>query len=193
MAELERNTKETKIKVQLSLYGRGKSEIGTGVGFFDHMLDILARHSFMDLTVVAQGDIVIDSHHTVEDVGIVIGKCLAEELGARSGIRRFGSASVPLDEALASVSLDLGNRAHLSFDVDLPKVKLGDFDVEMTREFFQALANNAGMTLHVRYLAGDNLHHIIESIFKSFARALDEAKQKDPRLGDSVASTKGVL
>lgn len=200
MSEKTRATKETEITMKLNVYGTGKSEISTGIGFFDHMLEILSKHSFMDLTLKARGDTAVDSHHTVEDVGIVFGQCLDAELAdpagpgaSRAGIKRFGSASLPLDEALAMVSIDLGNRSHLTFDANLPKLKLGEFDVEMTREFFQAVASNAKMTLHIKLLSGDNTHHCVEAIFKSFAKALAQALEKEPRLGGGVASTKGTL
>ncbi|MEW5692406.1 MAG: imidazoleglycerol-phosphate dehydratase HisB [Candidatus Hydrogenedentota bacterium] len=193
MVEKKRKTKETEIKVKIELYGKGKSEINTGIGFFDHMLEIFAKHSFVDLFVWASGDKKVDSHHIIEDVGIVIGKSIDKALEERRGIRRFGFAAVPLDDALTLISIDLGNRAYLKFDADLPKLKLGEFDVEMTKEFFQSLSNNAKMTLHIKLLQGENTHHCIESIFKSFAKAFEMAITKEKRIQGEVPSTKGLL
>ncbi|MBI5184986.1 MAG: imidazoleglycerol-phosphate dehydratase HisB [Nitrospinae bacterium] len=187
-----RKTKETEIDVRLVLDGEGRYEIHTGIPFMDHMLAQLSRHGLFDLEINAKGDTEIDGHHTVEDLGITLGESFKKALGEGKGIRRFGMASIPLDEALASVSLDISGRAHLSFPGGLPKEKVGNFDVELVEEFFRSFTSNAGITLHIRLLSGNNLHHILESIFKSFARALDEGTRFDERVKD-VPSTKGVL
>jgi len=189
---LERITKETQIKLTLEIDGRGEAKIYTSVPFLDHMLDLFTRHGLFDLQVEAKGDIDIDFHHTVEDVGIVLGQAFREALGDKKGIRRYGQASVPMDETQASVAIDLSGRPYMVYNVKLPKVKIGEFDVELAREFFQAFANNAGANLHINVLYGDNVHHILEACFKGMARALDMATQTDPRI-EGVLSTKGKL
>ena len=191
-ASIERITKETRIKLSINLDGSGQGKICTSVPFLDHMLDLFARHGLFDLNVEAQGDIDIDCHHTVEDVGIVLGQAIKEALGDKQGIRRYGQASVPMDETLASVVTDLSGRPYLVYNVRLPKVKIGEFDVELAREFFQALVNNLGANLHVNVMYGENTHHILEACFKAAARALDVATQLDPRI-QGVMSTKGKL
>lgn len=191
-AEIHRKTRETDVTLSLTLDGSGKSEIATGVGFLDHMLDLLTRHGLFDLSVQAKGDTHVDAHHTVEDVGISLGQALREALGDRRGIRRFGDASVPMEDALAQVALDLGGRAALVFNAKFPSERTGDFDMELVEEFFRALTANAGMNLHVNAPYGGNSHHVAEAIFKAVARALDTATQTDPRV-KGVPSTKGVL
>lgn len=191
-ALIERSTKETKIKLELSLDGSGIYQIQTGVGFFDHMLTHIAKHGFLDLTVSAQGDLEVDSHHTVEDVGIVFGQALKKAFGDKKGISRYGHAIIPMDEALALVALDLSGRPYLKFQADLGKGQLGGFDLELVKEFFQAVAAQAGMNLHIRLLDGDNLHHCAEAIFKAFGRALAASVSFDERI-KGVPSTKGVL
>lgn len=192
VATLERITNETRIRLELNVDGTGKGAICTSVPFLDHMLNLFARHGLFDLTVEANGDIDIDFHHTVEDIGIVLGDAFKQALGDKKGIRRYGQASVPMDETLASVSIDISGRPYLVYNVRLPKVKIGDFDVELAREFFQAFVNNAGLNLHINVMYGDNVHHIIEACFKAVARAMDVATQFDPRV-EGVMSTKGVL
>ncbi len=191
-AFIERSTKETKIKLELSLDGSGIYEIQTGVGFFDHMLTHIAKHGFLDLTVSAQGDLEVDAHHTVEDVGIVFGQALKKAFSDKKGISRYGHAIIPMDEALALVALDLSGRPYLKFEADLGKGQLGGFDLELVKEFFQAVAVQAGMNLHIRLLDGDNLHHCAEAIFKAFGRALAASVRLDERI-KGVPSTKGVL
>ena len=191
-AAIERNTKETRIKLSLSVDGSGAGRICTSVPFFDHMLNLFARHGLFDLDVEASGDIDIDFHHTVEDIGIVLGEAFKQALGDKAGIRRYGQATVPMDETLASVAVDISGRPYLVYHVNLPKVKVGEFDVELTREFFQAFVNHCGLNLHINVMYGDNVHHIIEACFKAFARAMDSASQLDPRV-EGVMSTKGVL
>jgi imidazoleglycerol-phosphate dehydratase len=191
-SEVRRRTKETDVTLSLALDGRGAAAVSTGVGFLDHMLDLLARHGLLDLTVKAKGDTHVDAHHTVEDVGICFGQALKEALGDRQGIRRFGDCAVPMEDALAQVALDLGGRGGLVFNVAFPAPKTGDFDVALVEEFFRALAGNAGMNLHVNVPYGKNSHHVAEAVFKSFARALDQAAQLDPRV-KGVPSTKGKL
>jgi imidazoleglycerol-phosphate dehydratase len=192
-AAITRNTTETRIKVELDLDGTGVYAVKTGVGFLDHMLEQLSRHSLIDLVVEADGDLHIDAHHTTEDVGIAIGQAVAKALGERKGIRRYGSAYVPMDEALTRVALDLSNRPYLIWKVRFGRDKLGTMDTELFKEWFQAFAGAAGATLHVENLYGDNDHHIVESCFKALARALREATEIDPRKADSVPSTKGTL
>ncbi|OAI25724.1 imidazoleglycerol-phosphate dehydratase [Methylosinus sp. R-45379] len=192
-AKYERDTKETRIAVAVDLDGEGTSDISTGIGFFDHMLDQIARHAPLDLTVAAKGDLHIDGHHTVEDVGIALGKAVDQALGDRKGIARYGDAHVPLDEALSRVVVDVSGRPFLVFDVAFPAAKIGDFDTELVREFFQAFATNARIGLHVEALRGVNSHHIAECCFKGFARALGKATAPDPRRGGVVPSTKGTL
>lgn len=191
-AEIERVTRETRIKLSLAVDGSGESKICTSVPFLDHMLDLFARHGLFDLTVEAQGDIDIDFHHTVEDIGIVLGSAFKQALGDKAGIRRYGNASVPMDETLASAAVDLSGRPYLVYNVRLPKVKIGEFDVELVREFFQAFVNNCGLNLHMNVMYGDNVHHIVEACFKAAARALDTATQPDSRIR-GVMSTKGTL
>jgi imidazoleglycerol-phosphate dehydratase len=192
-ASITRKTKETEISVSVDLDGSGKSVIATGIGFFDHMLDQIARHALFDLEISAKGDLHIDDHHTVEDVGIVLGQAIRQALGDRKGIRRYAHAYLAMDEALARVALDLSGRPFLVFEAAFRTPKIGTFDVELVREFFQAFASNSGTTLHVDALRGINSHHIAEACFKGFARALREAVEQDPRQLDVVPSTKGVL
>jgi imidazoleglycerol-phosphate dehydratase len=191
-AQVNRDTAETQIRLSLALDGAGTCAADTGVGFFDHMLTHIARHGLFDLQVEANGDLEIDAHHTVEDVGICLGKALLEALGDLKGITRFGHAVIPMDEALAEVAIDLSGRPFLSFQADVPRGKVGEFDSELTEEFFRAFAVNARATVHVILRAGVNAHHCIEGIFKAFARALDKAVQADPRVA-GVPSTKGML
>ena len=191
-AEIERKTAETQISIKLNLDGEGKCDIATGIGFLDHMLTLLAKHSFMDLTVKAKGDLEVDSHHTVEDIGIVLGEALQEALGDKAGIHRYGNCFIPMDETLAQVCLDFSGRPFLVFGAEIPKIQLGNYDAEMTEEFFRAVAMHCGLTLHIRVLYGSNVHHIIEAIFKAFARAVAEATAVDPRV-KGVMSSKGVL
>lgn len=192
IAEIERNTKETQIKAKLNLDGSGKSSVETGVGFLDHMLDLLARHGLLDLNLTASGDIHVDGHHTTEDVGIVIGQAVRQALGDRKGIARFGDAAIPMDDSLAQVALDLGGRAVCVFNAEFSSPKIGEFDSELIEEFFRAVAANAGMNLHVNVPYGANSHHVSEAIFKAFARALETATRLHPRVRD-VPSTKGVI
>ena len=191
-AEIERKTAETQISIKLNLDGEGTCDIATGIGFLDHMLTLLAKHSFMDLTVKAKGDLEVDSHHTVEDIGIVLGEALREALGDKAGIHRYGNCFIPMDETLAQVCLDFSGRPFLVFGAEIPKILLGNYDTEMTEEFFHAVAMHCGLTLHIRVLYGSNVHHIIEAIFKAFARAVAEATAVDPRV-KGVMSSKGVL
>lgn len=193
VGEVRRNTKETEIFVRLDLDGRGSAAVRTGLGFFDHMLDALARHALLDLTVEAQGDLHVDGHHTVEDTGIAMGMAVERALGDRVGIRRYGDAFVPLDDALVRAVVDVSGRPYLHYAVDIPKWQmLGDYDVFLTPEFFRALVLNAGLTAHIDLVRGDNPHHIVEATFKAFARALDAATALDPRV-TGVPSTKGSL
>jgi imidazoleglycerol-phosphate dehydratase len=192
-ANRTRKTAETEVAVTLNLDGTGQYDNRTGVGFFDHMLDQLARHALVDLTVQATGDRHIDDHHTVEDVGIVLGQALDEALGDKRGIRRYGSCLLPMDDTLMRAALDLSGRPYLVWKVDFAAPAIGTFDVELVREFFTALAMNARMTLHVERLDGLNSHHIAEAAFKAVARALREAVEPDPRRADAVPSTKGAL
>jgi len=191
-ANIERVTNETRIRLELDVDGCGKGAICTSVPFLDHMLNLFARHGLFDLTVEASGDIDIDFHHTVEDIGIVLGEAFKQALGEKKGIRRYGQATVPMDETLASVAIDISGRPYLVYHVTLPKVKIGDFDVELAREFFQAFVNHCGLNLHINVMYGENVHHIIEACFKAVARAMDVATQHDPRV-EGVMSTKGVL
>jgi imidazoleglycerol-phosphate dehydratase len=190
---LTRTTSETDITVTLDLDGTGKADVATGIGFLDHMLTALARHGLLDLTVRATGDLHIDFHHTTEDVGIVIGTAIARALGDKRGIRRFGHALIPMDEALAEVAIDLSGRPFLVWDVAFERPKIGEMDTELFEEFFRALAFNALMTLHVTRRAGHNAHHVAEACFKATARALRMAVEADPRAGDIIPSTKGAL
>ncbi|MGE0828679.1 MAG: imidazoleglycerol-phosphate dehydratase HisB [Hyphomonadaceae bacterium] len=191
--QILRETKETKISVELDLDGQGKAEVATGIGFFDHMLESFAKHAAIDLKVAAKGDLHIDMHHTVEDVGIVIGQAVKQALGDFAGVRRFGHAYIPMDETLSRAAIDLSNRPYLIWRVALPRPKLGEMDTELFKEFFHAFAMNAGACLHVENLYGDNTHHIVESCYKALARALRQAVEIDPRLQGQVASTKGAL
>lgn len=192
-ATVARKTKETDIEVSVNLDGTGKYNVETGIGFLDHMLEQLSRHSLMDLSVRAKGDLHIDFHHTTEDTGIAIGEAVLKALGDRRGIVRYASATIPMDETLTRVSIDVSNRPYLIWKVDFSKPKLGDMDTELFKEWFQAFAQNAGVTLHVENLYGENNHHIVESCFKALARALRAATETDPRAADSVPSTKGTL
>jgi imidazoleglycerol-phosphate dehydratase len=192
-ASITRNTKETQIAVSLNLDGTGKANVATGIGFFDHMLESFAKHSLIDLDVNTKGDLHIDMHHTVEDTGIVIGQALKSALSDFAGIRRFGHAYIPMDETLSRASLDLANRPYLIWNVAFQRDKIGDMDTELFKEWFHAIALNGGICLHIDNLYGTNSHHIIESCFKAFARALRMAIEIDPRLDGAVASTKGVL
>jgi imidazoleglycerol-phosphate dehydratase len=192
-ASIHRKTKETEIHLDLNLDGTGISEVSTGIPFIDHMLTLMAAHGFMDLKIAATGDTQIDDHHTVEDIGICLGKAIHDGLGKREGIRRYGHAMVPMDEALARVALDISNRPFLAYRVVLKDSKTGTFDVNLVREFFRALVVHSGITMHVDLVSGDDPHHVAESIFKSFARALDQASGLEPRLGGAVPSTKGLL
>ncbi|HLB25830.1 MAG TPA: imidazoleglycerol-phosphate dehydratase HisB [Nitrospirota bacterium] len=191
-ARVERNTAETQIKLSLTLDGAGRHKVATSVPFLDHMLSLMARHGHFDLTVAAKGDIEVDYHHTVEDVGIVLGQAFKQAMGDMKGIRRYGSAKVPMDEALAEAVVDISGRPGLVYNVKLPKGKVGEFDVELAYDFFKALTNHAGITLHVNVPYGGNLHHIIEAVFKAFGRAMDEAAGLDAR-ARGVPSTKGML
>ncbi|MEM1300599.1 MAG: imidazoleglycerol-phosphate dehydratase HisB [Pseudomonadota bacterium] len=188
-----RKTAETEITVELNLDGTGQYDNQTGVGFFDHMLDQLARHALMDMTVRATGDLHIDDHHTVEDVGIVLGQALSEALGDKKGIVRYGSCMLPMDDTLVRAALDLSARPYLVWKVDFTAPKIGTFDTELVREFFQAFSTHGGITLHVERIDGINSHHIAEAAFKAVARALRDAMETDPRKADAVPSTKGAL
>lgn len=192
-AEIERTTKETQIKAAIDLDGTGAYEIETGIGFLDHMLEQLARHSLIDITLKAKGDLHIDFHHTTEDCGIVLGQALTQALGDRAGITRYADVHLPMDETLTRVALDVSGRPFLVWDVELSAAKLGDMDTELFREWFQAFAQNAGITCHVANLYGANNHHIIETCYKGLARALRQAVQLDPRQAGRIPSTKGTL
>ena len=192
-ADVKRQTKETQISVSVDLDGSGTHDVKSGIGFLDHMLEQLARHSLMDVTLSAEGDLHIDMHHTTEDTGIVLGQAVAKALGDRRGIRRFASVHLAMDEALTRVAVDISGRPYLVWKVALSAPKLGDFDTELVREWFNAFAHHAGITLHVETLHGDNNHHIVESCFKGLARALREATAIDERAPDAVPSTKGTL
>ncbi|TCS67049.1 imidazoleglycerol-phosphate dehydratase [Primorskyibacter sedentarius] len=192
-AEITRNTAETQISVSVNLDGTGKYDNQTGVGFFDHMLDQLSRHSMIDMTVRATGDLHIDDHHTVEDTGIALGQALAQAVGDKRGIRRYGECHLPMDDAQVRAALDLSARPFLVWSVDFPTAKIGAFDTELVREFFQALATHGGITLHIDQLHGFSSHHIAEAAFKAVARALRMAVEQDPRAGDALPSTKGAL
>ncbi|MGL1833160.1 imidazoleglycerol-phosphate dehydratase HisB [Rhodocyclaceae bacterium SMB388] len=192
-SEVSRDTLETRITVKIDLDGSGKSCLATGVPFFDHMLDQISRHGAIDLDVSASGDTHIDDHHTVEDVGITLGQAFAKALGDKRGIRRYGHAYVPLDEALSRVVVDFSGRPGLHYFVDYTRARIGDFDVDLAREFFQGFVNHAGVTLHIDNLRGDNAHHQCETIFKAFGRALRMAAERDERAAGAVPSTKGAL
>ena len=192
-ASISRKTAETAITVEVNLDGTGTYDNQTGVGFFDHMLDQLARHSLIDMTIRAKGDYHIDDHHTVEDTGIALGQALTQALGDKKGIRRYGECHLPMDDAQVRCALDLSGRPFLVWNVDLPTHKIGTFDTELVREFFQALSTHGGITLHIDQLHGFNSHHIAEAAFKAVARALRHAVETDPRKGDAIPSTKGAL
>lgn len=192
-AEIARRTAETDIRVAIDLDGTGRATVATGIGFLDHMLTALARHSMIDLEVAAKGDLHIDFHHTAEDVGIVIGQALRQALGDKRGIRRYGAALLPMDEALAECALDISGRPFLAWSVAFARDKVGEMDTELFEEFFRALAFNAGITLHMTLKAGTNAHHVSEACFKAAARALREAVEPDPRAAGAIPSTKGVL
>jgi imidazoleglycerol-phosphate dehydratase len=192
-AEIQRDTKETQVFVALDLDGRGNAELASGIPFLDHMLDQIARHGAIDLTVRAKGDLDIDAHHTVEDIGITLGQALAKALGDKKGIRRYGHAYVPLDEALSRVVVDFSGRPGLEYHVAFTRARVGEFDVDLTHEFFQGLVNHAQATVHIDNLRGDNAHHQAETIFKAFARALRMAVERDPVAAGVVPSTKGSL
>ena len=191
--KITRSTKETEVAVAVKLDGSGRAEIATGIGFLDHMLDLLARHARIDLVVKAKGDLHIDQHHTTEDVGIVLGQALKQALGDMRGITRYADVHVPMDETLTRVSIDISGRPVLVFRVEFPRDKIGEFDVDLVREFFQAFTTNAGVTLHVETLYGDNSHHVAESCFKALARALRAAIAVDPAAKNEIPSTKGSL
>jgi imidazoleglycerol-phosphate dehydratase len=193
IAEVTRTTKETDLRVRVDLDGSGEARVHTGIGFFDHMLEAMARHGLLDLTVEARGDLHVDGHHTVEDTGIVLGQAIAKALGDRAGIRRYADVLIPLDEALVQCVMDVSGRPYVSYTIEIPKWQmLGDYDVFLTPEFFRALSLNAGLTVHLDLIRGDNPHHIVEAAFKAFARALDGATAVDPRV-TGAPSTKGML
>lgn len=191
-ATIERNTKETKIKASLNLDGAGKSEIATGIGFFDHMLSGFSKHGFFDLTIEVNGDLEVDGHHSVEDAGIVLGTAIKEALGDKAGIKRYGSFILPMDDALCLCAVDLCGRPYFVFECEFPVERVGELDTELVREFFYAVSYSAGMNLHIKMLNGLNAHHMIEAMFKAFGKALDEAASHDPRV-QGVLSTKGAL
>jgi imidazoleglycerol-phosphate dehydratase len=191
-AVIERKTAETEIFLRINLDGRGKSDIDTGIGFFDHMLVALSRHSFIDIELKAKGDLYVDTHHTVEDTGIVFGNALKEALGDKKGIKRYGSCILPMDEALILSAIDFGGRSYLNYDVNLTVERVGEFECEMLKEFFIAVANNAQMNIHLKQIDGSNNHHIIEAVFKSFAKSLKDAVNIDGKI-EGVLSTKGSL
>lgn len=192
-ATVARNTLETQIEVSLDLDGSGRSDLSTGVPFLEHMLDQVARHGLVDLRVTAKGDLHIDAHHTVEDIGITLGQALAQAVGDKKGVRRYGHAYVPLDEALSRVVIDLSGRPGLEYHVEFPRARIGDFDVDLLQEFFQGFVNHAQVTLHVDCLRGRNAHHVAETIFKAFGRALRMALEPDARMAGLMPSTKGTL
>lgn len=191
-SEVKRKTKETEIKVSLKLNGTGKYKINTTIPFLDHMLSQIARHGLFNIEIEARGDTEVDYHHTVEDVGIALGEAFKKALGEKAGIKRYGYAVIPLNEALSSVAIDISGRPYIVYNVNLPKEKVGEFDVELTEEFFRAFANSSGMSIHINVMYGNNLHHIVESVFKAAARALDEATSIDERV-KGIPSTKGRL
>jgi imidazoleglycerol-phosphate dehydratase len=191
-AKINRTTAETSVQLQLNLDGSGENKVATGVGFLDHMLVLLARHGFLDLQLQAQGDLEVDSHHTVEDCGLALGQALKQALGDKVGMHRYGEALIPMDETLVQVALDFSGRPFLVFHADIPKIKLGNFDTEMAEEFFRAVAMESGLTLHINVLYGSNVHHMIEGMFKAFARALSQAVATDSRV-HGVMSSKGTL
>ena len=191
-AEIQRKTNETDIAMSLNIDGSGKADINTGIGFFDHMLNSFARHGFFDLSLKVKGDLYVDSHHTIEDTGIVLGEAIKKALGDKKGMKRYGYFILPMDETLVLASLDLSGRPYLVFDAEFSTDRVGDYDTEMVKEFFYAVSYAAGMNLHIKVLSGNNNHHIIEGIYKAFAKALDEATSFDARITD-VLSTKGSL
>ena len=193
LADVTRNTAETKIRIRVNLDGNGTADLHTGIGFFDHMLDQIARHGLIDLNIHADGDLHIDGHHTVEDVGITLGQAFAKAVGDKKGIRRYGHAYVPLDEALSRVVVDFSGRPGLQMDVPFKSGMVGAFDTQLAYEFFQGFVNHAGVTLHIDNLKGDNAHHQAETVFKAFARAVRMALERDPRMGNIIPSTKGSL
>jgi len=192
-AQVARNTQETEISVSVNLDGSGRGEFNTGVPFLEHMLDQICRHGLIDLEITAKGDLHIDDHHTVEDIGITLGQAVSQAIGDKRGIFRYGSAYVPLDEALSRVVLDFSGRPMLTYQVNYPRGRIGEFDVDLIREFFQGFVNHAALTLHIDNLRGDNAHHIAETVFKAFGRAMRFAVSTDPRMGDAIPSTKGSL
>lgn len=192
-AAVERKTKETDIKLDINLDGSGVSHIDTGIGFFDHMLTSFSKHGFFDLNVTVKGDLFVDSHHTIEDTGIVLGQGIKKALGDKTGIKRYGSFLLPMDETLMLCALDLSGRPYLQYDVNLTTPQVGYFDTEMVKEFFYAISYSAEMNLHLKEISGDNNHHIIEAAFKAFAKSLDEATSFDSRLENKILSTKGTL
>ena len=191
-AVIERNTKETNIKLELNIDGTGRSDVQTGIGFFDHMLEGFSKHGFFDLTTEVNGDLDVDGHHTVEDAGIVLGTAVKEALGDKAGIRRYGSCILPMDESLCLCAVDLCGRPYFAFDCEFPVERVGSLDTELVREFFYAVSYSAGMNLHLKMISGVNTHHMIEAMFKAFGKALDEACSYDPRV-KGVLSTKGAL
>ena len=191
-AQLTRETRETSIKLAINIDGSGKSQISTGIGFLDHMLELFAKHGFFDLTIEEKGDLHVDYHHSMEDLGLALGAAIAKALGDKAAIRRYGSCLLPMDEALAEVALDLSGRPYLVYDVVTPAPQVGDIDVRLFHEFFQALCVKAGLNMHIRLLAGEETHHVLEAIFKAFAKALDQATTFDSRV-QGVLSTKGCL
>ncbi len=191
-ADKKRKTAETNIELILNIDGKGKSDINTGIGFMDHMLTLLAKHGLFDIKLKCKGDLDVDFHHTVEDIGIVLGTAFKEALGTKEGIRRYSDKYTPMDESLCLVVIDISGRPHLSFNVNFEKDKVGVFDTELIKEFFLAFVNTCGMTLHIKKVYGENTHHIIEAVFKGFGRTLDEATQIDSRI-DGILSTKGVI
>ena len=193
VARIARTTKETDIDLSVGLDGTGKTDVETGIGFFDHMLTAFGRHGLFDLQVRCKGDLEVDGHHSVEDTGIVMGQAFAQALGDKRGIRRFGDIAMPMDETLIMAAVDISGRGQLYWDADVPAVMVGAFDAMLAKEFFIAFAANAGVTLHIRQLAGENTHHVIEGMFKAVARAMRQACEPDPRMGDALPSTKGML
>lgn len=193
VAHIARTTKETDIDLSVGLDGTGVTDVETGIGFFDHMLTAFGRHGLFDLQVRCKGDLEVDGHHSVEDTGIVMGQAFAQALGDKRGIRRFGDIAMPMDEALIMAVVDISGRGQLYWDADVPAVMVGSFDATLAKEFFIAFAANAGVTLHIRQLAGENTHHVIEGMFKAVARAMRQACEPDPRMGDALPSTKGML
>ena len=192
-ATVTRKTEETDITITINLDGTGESTVNTGIGFFDHMLKSFAKHGYFDLTCIVKGDLEVDCHHTIEDTGIVLGKAIKEAVGDKAGIKRYGSFIMPMDETLVLSAIDLSGRPYLSYDLDLTVPRVGNFDTEMTKEFFYAVSYAAEMNLHIKQISGSNNHHIIEATFKAFANALDIATQYDPRLAGGLLSTKGAL